>query len=85
MAKGMSPVGRVAGASDPKANVRIAPHTAGVGNETKADMKGAGVVGDSSLSGATAELRAQHPHAHSDHGPHHGGTEHIRHKPMKLG
>ena len=55
MAKGMSPVAKAVGA-DPKANVRQKPHTAGVGNETKADMKGAGVVGDSSLSGATADV-----------------------------
>lgn len=39
--------------ADPKENVRQRPHTAGVGNETKADMS---VVGTSSLKGAMAAL-----------------------------
>jgi hypothetical protein len=44
--------------ANPKENVRQKPHTAGVGNETKADMKGAGVVGDTSLGGAVGHLRS---------------------------
>ncbi len=36
------------------------------------------------FSGAVAELHAQHPHAHYDHGPHHGTTTHQRHKPYKM-
>ncbi len=57
--------------ADPKANVRQAPHTASVGNETKADMKGAGVVGDSSLSGAVGHLRDNHANG-VKHEPLHG-------------
>ncbi len=53
-----------------------------VGNETKADMTGAmmGKPTDKNpLAGAIGELHKQHPHWYDDHGPHHGGTEHIRH------
>lgn len=39
--------------ADPKENVRQKPHTAGVGNERKADMS---VVGESSLGGAVKHL-----------------------------
>ena len=54
-----------------------------IGNETKADMRGAGIMGgESSLGGAVAHLRSEHPIAYDDHGPHHGGTEHIRHEPL---
>lgn len=43
--------------ANPKANIRQKPHTAGVGNETKADVAGAqGLVGDTSLSGAVGHL-----------------------------
>ncbi len=49
-----------------------------VGREGSANMAG-------SFSGAVAELHSQHPIPHHDHGPHHGTTHHIRHKPMKLG
>ena len=56
-----------------------------VGGESKADMKGA-LMGDPTdgnpLRGATKELHDQHPHSYSDHGPHHGGSEHIRHMPL---
>ena len=52
-----------------------------VGNETKADMRGAG-VGDSSLSGAVGHLRSEHPIKHDDLGPHHGGMDHVRHEPL---
>ncbi len=54
-----------------------------VGNETKADMKGAMSMGrGSKLKEAVTELHAQHPHGHEDHGPHHGGKEHMRHMPL---
>lgn len=64
---------------------------AGVGNEKKADMKGAQLgqptdkgpgPGKVSLSGAVAELKSQHPISYADHGPHHGTTHHIRHEPL---
>lgn len=56
-----------------------------VGNESKANMKGA--LGGNPTDGnplrhATAELHAQHPIAHHDHGPHHGMNHHIRHEPL---
>ena len=50
-----------------------------------ADMKGA-LHGNASegnpLKGAMKELHAQHPKAHDDRGPHHGGKTHDRHEPM---
>lgn len=45
-------------------------------------MSGANMGG--AFSGAVAELHAQHPIPHHDHGPHHGTDHHIRHQPMKL-
>lgn len=56
-----------------------------VGNESKADMKGA--IGGEPTDGnplrhAVGELHSQHPIAHHDHGPHHGHTHHIRHEPL---
>lgn len=48
-----------------------------VGEMGRANMAGA-------FSDAVAELKSQHPHEHYDHGPHHGTTHHIRHKPYKL-
>jgi hypothetical protein len=77
---------------EPKAGGR--PHTAGVGNETKADMsvqKGGSaaeahgsVIHDNEgrLSHAMHELHRQHPIHHMDRGPHHGSKEHIRHEPL---
>ena len=62
-------------------------NSGGVGNETKADMKGAmqGQPSDKNpLKGAMQELHSQHPHKYSDHGPHHSDMSHVRHKPMKL-
>ncbi len=41
-------------------------------------------VGDSSLSGAVADLHSQHPHKWDDLGPHHGGNEHLVHQPKPL-
>lgn len=78
-----------AAAHEPKSGHERPAHAAGVGNERKADVKGAQDGGSmaeakgSVLHGATKELRAQHPHAHHDHGPHHGTDTHIRHTPHK--
>ena len=70
-------------------HARPAP-PAGVGNEKKADMKGAlqgqptdgSHVGHTHLGHAVAELHEQHPIAYHEHGPHHGTDHHIRHEPM---
>ncbi len=43
--------------SNPPANVREKPHTAGVGNETKADMS---VVGKTGLGDAVSHLKSNH-------------------------
>ena len=61
-----------------------------VGNERKAEVRGVQEGGSAaeahgltgSLKHAVGELHSQHPHRHDDHGPHHGGTEHIRHMPL---
>jgi hypothetical protein len=64
-----------------------------IGNETKADVKGTqeggsraeganSPIGSTKLSHAVKELHSQHPIHHSDHGPHHGRTDHIRHEPL---
>lgn len=34
-----------------------------------------------SLSTAVGHLHSEHPKAHNDRGPHHGGSDHIRHAP----
>ena len=63
----------------------------GVGNERKADVRGAQEGGSraeaagmgpghSHLGGAVKELREQHPHHHSEGGIHHT-SDHIRHVP----
>lgn len=76
---------------EPKSGHKRPAPAAGVGNERKADVKGAqdgGSMAEAAhnpLKGAMKELHSQHPHAHHDHGPHHGTTEHIRHKPMHKG
>ena len=57
-----------------------------VGNEKRADMRGAleGEPTDHNpLRGAVKELHVQHPHSYDDHGPHHGGSEHMRHESMR--
>ena len=78
-----------AAAEMPKDKAREKPHTAGVGNERKADVKGTQEGGSMAeaggLRGAMAELKSQHPIAHHDHGPHHGTDHHMRHKPMHKG
>lgn len=61
-----------------------------VGNEKKADVRGVQEGGSmaearglkGSLTHAVGELHRQHPHKHDDHGPHHGGMEHVRHEPV---
>lgn len=76
-----------AAAEEPKhgGNKRPAP-AAGVGNERKADVRGAQDGGSAAeaggLSHAMKELHEQHPIAHHDHGPHHGTDHHLRHEPM---
>lgn len=68
-------------------DVREKPHTANVGNETKADMKGAmlGQPTDKNpLRGALQELGAQHPIKYDDRGPHQGKDHHVRHVPMRM-
>lgn len=67
-------------------------HTAGVGNERKADVKGTQEGGSMAeakgnmihegLKGAVHELHSQHPHEYHEHGPHHGTSEHMRHEPL---
>lgn len=59
----------------PAASGKMASSDAG--SMDSANMAGA-------FSGAVAELKSQHPHAHYEHGPHHGTTAHIRHKPYKM-
>lgn len=66
--------------------------THAAGPEKKHNLKGAQLgqptdnmpigPGHTGLSGATRELKAQHPIAYSDHGPHHGTTHHVRHQPL---
>lgn len=59
------------------------PHAAGP--ETSPDMKGAlegNPTDNSPLHGAIKELHTQHPHDYSDHGPHHGTSDHVRHMPL---
>jgi hypothetical protein len=59
-----------------------------VGQETKAEVKAVQDGGSKAeaagnpLRGAVKELHTQHPHKYDDLGPHHGGTDHIRHQPM---
>lgn len=58
--------------SNPKANVRQS------GNGAQAS-----IVGSTGLKGAMDELHSQHPQKYDDLGPHHGGSDHMRHE--KLG
>lgn len=68
----------------PKAEVRKHPDTAGVGNETHAEVRATQEGGSAAegLKGAVHELHLQHPIHHSDHGPHHGTDHHKRHMPL---
>lgn len=36
------------------------------------------------LRGAMRELHSQHPHHYTDHGPHHGTSDHIRHEGLPF-
>ena len=76
----------------PKNTVKKPPATprskSDVGNETKADVKGA-MEGGSRAEGsmnplkhAVSDLKKQHPEGYADHGPHHGGASHVRHQPL---
>jgi hypothetical protein len=58
------------------------PSVGSPGAEKKADMRGAGVIGQSTLGAACMELARQHPQRYDDLGPHHGGGEHVRHVPL---
>ncbi len=67
-----------------------------VGNETKADMKGAmsegggpkisesmgDTVRNRGLGGAMDVLKKEHPIKYDDLGPHHGGGSHLRHETL---
>lgn len=72
-------------AAEPKGGHKAPAPAAGVGNEAKADVRGAqmGQPEDGNpLRGATRELHSQHPHQYHEHGPHHGTRDHIRHEPV---
>ena len=65
---------------------KSAVRTGSVGSERPANpasvqLGGSAAEAGGALKGAMRELHAQHPHNYDDHGPHHGTTEHIRHKP----
>lgn len=71
---------------EPKSGHERPARAAGVGNERKADVKGAqdgGSMAEAAINplrGAREELHRQHPIAHHDHGPHHGEKHHMRHE-----
>ena len=77
-------------ASEPKSGARAPaasrePKSDHVGNEKRADMKGAlmGQPTDGNpLRGAMKELSRQHPIKHDDLGPHHHTSHHERHMPL---
>lgn len=69
-------------AKEPKSGHDAPAGKAGGASNDAGEMGSANMTG--AFSGAVAELKSQHPHAHYDHGPHHGTTTHQRHKPMKL-
>lgn len=50
-------------------------------NPASVQLGGSAAEAGGALKGAMRELHAQHPIAHDDLGPHHGRTDHIRHKP----
>jgi hypothetical protein len=63
--------------------------TSKVGNETKANLSGAGmttssgsIVGNTSLGHATEHLHREHPHGYNDHGPHHDTDSHRVMSPL---
>ena len=64
-----------------------------VGNETKVAVRATqeggskaeaanSPIGSTKLGHAVRELHEQHPIHYSDHGPHHGRNDHIRHEPL---
>ena len=67
----------------PRRQVRTRPGAGGIGNETRGDVQAVqegGSAAEAGLSGAVAELHRQHPHHYTDHGPHHGTSDHVRHE-----
>lgn len=90
--KGAAGMINSAAASQPKSGhmkpASGAKSGSGVGNETKAATRAAGlggtdsVVGTTSLSAGIGQLRKEHPESYSDCGPHHGGSSHITHMPL---
>ncbi len=74
----------------PKREAKSSINSGGVGNERKADVRGVQEGGSAAeaarnpLHGAVQELNRQHPHDYTDHGPHHGTSEHIRHAPAVM-
>ncbi len=71
-----------AAAMNPKTGQGSPAKASGGASGAAGSMGSANMAG--AFSGASAELKAQHPIAHYDHGPHHGTAHHIRHKPMKM-
>lgn len=75
----------------PKAQVRGRPNTGSVGRETPVSPRvvqeggSAAEAANNPLHGAMQELHRQHPHHYSDHGPHHGTSDHIRHEGLPFG
>lgn len=62
---------------------RQAPAASGVGpSKAVGPMNSANMAG--AFKGGSAELKAQHPIEHYDHGPHHGTDHHRRHKPTVM-
>lgn len=66
-------------------------NTGGVGRETPVSPRvvqeggSAAEAAGNPLRGAMDELHRQHPHHYSDHGPHHGTSEHRRHEGLPFG
>lgn len=76
----------------PKTRVATKKDVGSPGPERKADVRGAQEGGSMASGGDTGnglraagdELRKQHPHNYSDHGPFHGDSDHIRHSPHVM-
>ena len=85
MGRGVEGMMNKAAGAEPKLAAKQKPAAMGnkgPGQERKADLTGAGIVGTSSLGAARMELEKQHPQKHDDIGPHHGGADHVRHMPL---
>lgn len=72
---------------EPMSRERSRAGAGGVGNERKADVAGvqkggsAAEAANNPLRGAVQHLHSEHPIRYDDHGPHHGGMDHERHRP----